>query len=80
MKRHGWIKPLVDIHCQYGACDYPLVVRICFENGVTRRFRDDELHMPPPIVYDKPETGQNIITGYQYRGRHKKSRVHKGKL
>ena len=77
MKRHGWVKPLVDIHCQYGACDYPLVVRICFENGVTRRYKDDELHLPPPI-FDKPD--RHTVVGYQYQGRNKKSRVHRGKL
>ena len=77
MKRHGWVKPLVEINCQYGACDYPIVVRINFENGVTRRYRDDELHQTPPIVYEKKPEGQNIVVGYQYRGLHRKSRVHK---
>lgn len=81
MKRHGWIKPLVSISCQYGACDYPLTVKICFENGVTRKYRDDDLHMTPPIVYDKtPPEGKNIVVGYQYRGKHKKSRIHRSQL
>lgn len=78
MARHGWVKPILNINCQYVACDYPLTIKICFENGVTRRYRDDELNLSPPI-FDRPER-QNTVVGYQYRGRHKKSRVHRGKL
>ena len=52
-RRHGWIKPLVKVSCQYAAGDYPLIVTICFENGVTRRYKDDEIHQPPPGGYLK---------------------------
>ena len=64
-RRHGWIKPLVSVSCQYAAGDYPLTIRICFENGVSRRYRDDELNQPPPIVYKDQK--DIVWRGYKYK-------------
>lgn len=63
-RRHGWVKPLIDIHCQFAAGDYPLTIKICFENGVTRRYRDDELHQPSPGNYFTPH--KQTAVGYRY--------------
>lgn len=64
MRRHGWVKPLLNISCQFAAGDYPLTIRICFENGVSRRYRDDELHQPAPGNYLKSDAGYTI--GYRF--------------
>ena len=76
MRRHGWIKPLVKVTCQYAAGDYPLTVKICFENGVSRRYRDDELNQPRPAAYFQKM--KEPVVGYQY-GKIK-SRIHRGEL
>lgn len=78
-RRHGWVKPLINISCCYAAGDYPLTVRICFENGAVRRYRDDDLHQPAPGNYLKDDTGYTI--GYQYKGPKKmKNRLHRSQL
>lgn len=73
-RRHGWIKPLLNISCQFVAGDYPLTIKVCFENGVTRRYRDDELHQPAPGNYLKQPDG-NYAVGYQFRDPGKKNRI-----
>ena len=68
-RRHGWIKPLVEITCNYVHNGYPLTVRINFENGVSRRYRDDEINQPPPGSYFRPM--QNPVVGYQFGRKNK---------
>ena len=67
-RRHGWVKPLLNIVCQYAAGDYPLFMLINFENGVNRRYRDDELHQPPPAAYFTP--WMIPMVGYHFREGH----------
>lgn len=63
-RRHGWVKPLLDISCQFAAGDYPLTIRICFENGTCRRYRDDELHQPASGNYLQSDAGHTV--GYRF--------------
>ena len=73
MRRHGWVKPLLNISCQFAAGDYPLTIRICFENGVSRRYRDDELHQPAPGNYLKSDAGHTV--GYRFNDSTKRNRI-----
>ena len=75
-RRHGWIKPLLNISCQFAAGDYPMTVKILFENGVSRRYRDDEINQPPPATYFQKM--QSPVVGYQYGKR--KDRIHRSEL
>ena len=73
-RRHGWVKPLLKIVCYYAAGDYPLTIMINFQNGTTRRYRDDELHQPASGNYFQPFL--KPVDGYKFRGEQKRSRIH----
>ena len=72
-RRHGWVKPLINISCYYAAGDYPLLININFENGVVRRYRDDELHQPAPGNYLKSDAGN--VVGYKFNPGREKNRI-----
>lgn len=73
------IRPLLDIHCiNEPYCQYPVAVRITFEDGSTQVY---ELKNKMEYKFGQVMTAlAKMETGYQYRGRHEKSRVHKGQL
>ena len=60
-RRQQTIRPLADVAVHYGYGYYPVTVNICMENGVCRRYRDDEIHQPVPRCgvdgwkYDLPQ-------------------------
>ena len=73
------IKPLLDIHCiTEPYCQYPVAVRITMEDGSIQTY---ELKNKMEYKCGQVMTAlAKMEVGYEYRGRHEKSRVHKGKL
>ena len=72
-------KPLLNIHgIEEPYCDYPVALKVAMDDGSVQTY-----------VLENKTTYQfeNVLkcvarmkTGYQYRGPHRKSRVHRGKL
>lgn len=72
-------KPLLDIHCVTEPyCDYPVAVKILMDDGSVQTY---ELKNKTDYQFSKVMNAlAKMQTGYQYRGEHRKSRIHKGKL
>ena len=73
------IRPLLDIHCVTEPyCQYPVAIKIAMEDGSIQTY---ELKNKMEYKFGQVMTAlAKMETGYQYRGKHEKSRVHKGKL
>ena len=73
------IKPLLDIHCiTEPFCQYPVAIKVAMEDGTIQTY---ELKNKMEYKFGQVMTAlAKMEVGYEYRGRHEKSRVHKGKL
>ena len=68
MKRRRWftVRPLENVACTFGFGRYPTQIRLCMEDGSTRRYRDDELHQPVPRCgKDGWKPGLCEVVGYK---------------
>ena len=84
--KEGWkegekkmARPLLDLYYETEpCCDYPTVVKVAMDDGSIQTY----------VLQNKTdyqfrtvmESLEKLTVGYQYRGKHRKSRVHKCKL
>jgi hypothetical protein len=72
-------KPLLDIHCvNEPYCQYPVSVKIAMDDGTVQTYE-----LKNKMEYKFGEVIKcmaRMETGYQYKGKHEKSRTHKRKL
>lgn len=71
--------PLLELHCvKEPYCQYPVAIKVAMDDGTVQTY-----DLRNKMEY---KFGQVLValakmeTGYQYRGKHEKSRHHKGKL
>ena len=72
-------KPLADVnYFMEPCCDYPTMVRLTMDDG----------HVVTYVLANKTDyqfekvmkSLKKMMVGYEYRGVHRKSRIHRGKL
>lgn len=72
-------KPLLDIHCvNEPYCNYPTAIKVAMDDGTIQTYE-----LKNKMEYKFGEVMKCIAkmeTGYQYRGRHQKSRTHRSEL
>lgn len=73
------VKPLLDIHCiEDPLCDYPGALKVPMKDGTIQTY---VLENKTDYQFKKVmDSLKKLTVGYQYRGEHKKSRIHRGKL
>lgn len=71
--------PLLEIHCiREPYCEYPVAVRVTMDDGTIQTY---ELKNKMEYKFGEVLKALDKLTvGYQYNGRHEKSRVHNGQL
>ena len=69
------IEPLLRVHCIWDEyCDYPVAVEMPMKDGTVRRFN---LDCKEDLQFEKVMNSLEKLTiGYQYKGKHRKSRIH----
>lgn len=72
-------KPLLKVHCiNEDYCDYPVAVKVAMDDGTVQTY---VLEHKTDYQFQKVmDSLEKVTVGYQYKGKHRKSRIHKCEL